>query len=141
MIAGYLTGTPHPTGAESVNCNLTAAGETDIHLSLAPSPRATEYEGIVVELIHQHRPAGWTTAKLLAITTRHIPVLVTGQLFYDSKHFINACPGVPQRAEQPKRFSLWEVHPMHRFLVCSTKDCDMEDLDTEGWIELRAWAP
>lgn len=141
MLSGFLVGKPHATGAESVNCGFSDPGETDFHINVAPSPRTSEYGSIVVEMIPQKRPAGWTTKKLLAAMRGGIPVFVSGQLFYDSKHFINARPGVKAREKQPKRFSLWEVHPLRGFLVCPSRDCDMRNPKGPGWTKIAMWTP
>jgi Bacterial SH3 domain len=141
MLSGYLVGKPHATGAESVNCGFSAAGETDFHINVAASPRSSEYQSVVVEMIPQKRPDSWTTGKLIAAEKAGMPIFVSGQLLYDSKHFINAKPGAKNRANQPKRFSLWEIHPIRAFLVCPTRDCDMHDAKSDGWVKLADWTP
>jgi hypothetical protein len=141
MLSGFLVGKPHATDGESVNCGFSHAGETDFHINVAPSPRSSEYHSIVVEMIPQKRPDGWTTRKLLAAMQDGIPVFVSGQLFYDSKHFINARPGLKGREKQPKRFSLWEIHPIRGFLVCPSRDCDLADPKGAGWTKLAVWTP
>ncbi|MFL6248388.1 MAG: SH3 domain-containing protein [Thermoanaerobaculia bacterium] len=141
MLSGFLVGKPHATGGESVNCGFSHAGETDFHINVAPSPRSSEHQSIVVEMIPQKRPESWTTRKLLAATRQAIPVFVSGQLFYDSKHFVNARPGLKGREKQPKRFSLWEIHPIRGFLVCPSRDCDMNNPKSAGWTKLAAWTP
>lgn len=141
MLSGFLVGKPHATGGESVNCGFSHAGETDFHINVAPSPRSSEHHSIVVEMIPQKRPDEWTTGKLVAAMHQGLPVFVSGQLFYDSKHFVNARPGLKGREKQPKRFSLWEVHPIRGLLVCPSRDCDMEDPKSAGWVKLAVWAP
>jgi len=48
----------------------------------------------------------------------------SGQLYFDSSHF--PCKGgVGKGAGNPKRKSLWEIHPIYKFEVC-TADCDGE---------------
>ena len=53
---------------------------------------------------------------------------VRGQLFYDNEHVVNDEPDHPVGG-QPKRFSLWEVHPITEFMICKIpkKACDPSD--------------
>jgi hypothetical protein len=123
-------------GSESVNC----AGDdgTDIHISVGPkTPHVSEYDGIVAEMIPQlPRPAGWNTATLNSLAGKQ--VLIIGSLAYDNEHFVNDEPAHP-KGTQPKRFSLWELHPITEFFVCPAGDgCDPAQLNQ--WQTLTAWA-
>jgi hypothetical protein len=73
------------------------------------SEDASEFEGIVVEMIPQSRRAKWTSANVRKLRGKLL--LIEGGLFYDNLHFVNgdAANPVPR---QPKRFSLWEIHPV-----------------------------
>jgi hypothetical protein len=122
-------------GSESVNC----AGDdgTDIHLSFGPkSTHPTEYDGIVAEMIPQlPRPAGWDSITLNRLAGKQ--VLVVGGLTYDNEHLVNDNAASP-KSGQPKRFSLWEVHPITAFYVCPAGDgCDPAQLGQ--WVTLTAW--
>ena len=122
-------------GSESVNC----AGNdgTDIHISVGPkSIHPTEFDGIVPEMIPQlPRPLGWDSSTLNRLAGKQ--VLVVGGVTYDNQHFVNDNPASP-RAGQPKRFSLWEVHPITEFFVCPAGDgCDPAQLSQ--WMTLTAW--
>lgn len=130
-ITGYLA-QMRPEGPESVNCKLKHVANNDFHLSIVPDSGDDEFHGIVVEMIPQDRPATWTTEALHKVRDKHVQVLVTGQLFYDAKHLVN--PGPDPKQGQPKRFSLWEVHPVQRFFVCTQASCDPGSPD--GWQEL-----
>jgi hypothetical protein len=47
-------------------------------------------------------------------------------------------PASPKKG-QPKRFSLWEIHPITAFYVCPAGDgCDPAQLGQ--WQTLTAWA-
>jgi hypothetical protein len=129
QVIGYLVGTPHANvGGESVNCRLKGPDNNDYHITIAPADGDTEFDGVVVEMIPQHRPSGWTLTKLRRLTTDHIPVLVQGQLLYDNKHVVNDDPDNVLNG-QPKRMSLWEVHPITGFFACvESKTCDEEQL-------------
>lgn len=123
-------------GGESVNCGKAAPNEPpyhDIHISLVPSADETnECSGIVVEMSPHHRPAEWTAENLMKVAKSQAPVRVTGDLFFDSSHV--PCvrgEGVPSN---PKRFSLWEVHPIYKFEVC-TGNCDGDG----QWADLSDW--
>jgi len=119
---GFLIGLPTrpgASGAESVNCRLTGVRNSDFHIPLGRHASDSEFEGIVVEMIPQGRNEGWTTKKLKNIAREARPVIVRGQLFYDNKHLVNDDPDEPKQG-QPKRFSLWEIHPVTELLVCMT---------------------
>jgi hypothetical protein len=121
-LTGFLIGLPHrpgASGAESVNCRLTGVRNSDFHIPMARHASDSEFEGIVVEMIPQGRNEAWTTKKLKNIAAEKRPVMVRGQLFYDNKHLVNDDPDEPKDG-QPKRFSLWEIHPVTEFLVCMT---------------------
>jgi hypothetical protein len=122
--------------AESVNCGGTDG--TDIHLSVGPkSAHPTEYDGIVAEMIPQvPRPTGWDSTTLNRLAGKQI--LIVGGLTYDNEHFVNDNPASP-KAGQPKRFSLWEIHPITAFYVCPAGDgCNAAQLGQ--WVTLTDWA-
>lgn len=125
-------------GGESVNCgkNVTdGAAFHDIHISLVESPDVTEEcSGVVAEMSPHHRPDAWTHANVDKVATLKLPVRVTGQLYFDSSHF--PCSGGQGAGEgNPKRVSLWEIHPIYKFEVC-TSGCD----GAGTWLPLDQWA-
>lgn len=124
LVAFLSEGTPHPNTGESVNCNLKKEPNNDIHISVAETKNASEFEGIVVEMIPQDRPANWTSAE---VDTLHGKVLlIEGGLFYDNLHFANGDANNPMGG-QPPRFSLWEIHPITSLKVCkknTVSQCD-----------------
>jgi hypothetical protein len=119
QVVGFIVGDPHPNSGESVNCGLRGAPDNDFHIPLGaePPPAGTEFQGIVVEMIPQDRNSGWTLTKLADIQARDLKVRVMGQLLYDNPHVPNDNPN-HAIGGQPKRMSLWEVHPITQFLVC-----------------------
>jgi hypothetical protein len=123
QVEGYLVGKPHPNTGESVNCNLTGSPNNDFHIPFASDPDQTPYEGIVVEMIPQDRPAQWNIGALSEVERARRQVLVTGQLFYDNEHRVNA-DEEDNKQGQPPRFSLFEVHPITAFAVCKSNSCD-----------------
>jgi hypothetical protein len=130
---------PHPNTGESVNCNLTAADDNDFHINITNSASQQEYAGIVVEMIPQDRSDEWSIDKLQAVRKLQRRVLVTGALFYDSIHVVNADPKHPIGG-QPKRFSLWEVHPIAAFFVCSKQDNSCDPHVKTNWVPLASFS-
>jgi hypothetical protein len=108
---------PRPSGGESVNCRFTGPEQNDFHITIVPRRADTEHRGVVVEMIPQGRPRGWTTEKLNDVLDQGRRVLVVGGLFYDNLHVVNDDPS-NEIARQPRRFSLWEIHPITEFYVC-----------------------
>jgi len=128
-------------GPESVNCGKppqpgavpNEPAYHDIHISLVPVDTETdECNGIVAEMSPHHRPAEWTAANVNKVASAHLPIRVTGQLFFDSSH--GPCENGQASAGNPKRFSLWEIHPIYKFEVCAG-DCS----GAGTWVSLEQW--
>lgn len=108
---------PKPAGPESVNCRLPLAANNDIHIPVVENSQDEEFSALVVEMIPQDRPDGWTSKKLKRAARDERPVIIRGHLFYDNKHLVN---GDSERDNgQPKRFTLWEIHPVSEFWICA----------------------
>jgi hypothetical protein len=139
QLSGFIsTGAkPHPNTGESVNCKFTQAANNDIHINIAPRPTDTELAGTVVEMVPWDRNAGWTLKKLVDVQKKKLRVLVQGGLFYDNLHFVNADPK-HVLGGQPKRFALWEIHPITGFFVCARAkaNCDPANPD-DNWTPLE----
>lgn len=125
-------------GGESVNCGKSVPDGAlfhDIHISLVGSPSVVdECSGVVAEMSPHHRPDAWTHGNVEKVSQAKLPVRVTGQLYFDSSHF--PCSGGQGAGEgNPKRVSLWEIHPIYKFEVC-TADCDAAGT----WVALDQWA-
>src|SRR5436305_100470 len=139
QLSGFIsTGAkPHANSGESVNCKFTQSADNDYHINLAGKPTDTELAGVVVEMVPWDRDPGWTLKKLLDVQTKKLRVLVQGGLFYDNLHFVNADPK-HVLGGQPKRFALWEIHPITGFFVCGKKDgsCDPANSD-DNWTPLE----
>jgi hypothetical protein len=129
-LVGFLapdgTGPHANSSGESVNCGLTKSANNDFHIPVTADTSASEFESIVVEMIPQDRPSEWTIKMLRSVQTKHKQVWIEGNLFYDGKHRVNADEDNPIGG-QPKRFTLWEIHPVTKFLVCEQADCDPAD--------------
>lgn len=74
------------------------------------------------------------------ISLRIVPTcahFAVGSLTYDNEHFVNDNPASP-KSGQPKRFALWEIHPITAFYVCPAGDgCDP---NAGQWVTLTDWA-
>lgn len=124
-------------GAESVNCgkNVPDVPENhDIHISIVEAPGQEECSGVVVEMIPHHRPTSWTPKNVNAVAAAKLPVRITGQLMFDSSH--SPCQNGTSISGDPKRSSLWEVHPVSEFDVCPQGDCR----SGIGWVSLEEFA-
>jgi len=118
---------PHANSSgESVNCRLPGTDNNDFHISLTPKAGGSEFEGIVVEMIPQKRNENWTTQRLVKAEQENRAVRVKGQLFFDNHHKVNNDPA-NNIGNQPKRMSLWEIHPITEFEVCTKSSCDAND--------------
>jgi hypothetical protein len=139
MISGFIAQglEPHANSGESVNCRRTAVADNDFHISLAARANQDEFAGIVVEMIPQDRPAGWTLSKLKTLKTQGRRVLVIGALFYDNAHVVNDDPENPLQG-QPRRFSIWEVHPITKFLVCRKANNACTPSTPSDWLPLES---
>ncbi len=133
---------------ETVNCGLNVPNVNashDIHIALLEKPRQTrssdpkaaqdkeECTGFVAEMIPHHRPAEWTACNVNDVADKGLRVRVTGQEFFDGSH-VPCKKGVPQ-GSNPKRVSLWEIHPIYSFEVCPSGDCA-----NGGWQPLQTFA-
>jgi hypothetical protein len=124
-------------GAESVNCETAVPNQPayhDIHIELVSAAGVTdECSGVVAEMIPHHRPDTWKADNVEQVAGAELPVRVTGQLFFDSSHF--PCQNGAAFGDNPKRVSLWEIHPVYQFEVCSSGDCS----SGTGWTPLDQW--
>jgi hypothetical protein len=129
-------------GPESVNCKKALPADStesllhDVHISLVASKDASpddECSGVVAEMSPHHRPDDWTHENVERAARAKLPVRVTGQLYFDSSHF--PCSKGQGVRSNPKRVSLWEIHPIYKFEVC-TANCDAAG----NWLALDEWA-
>lgn len=105
------------TGGEKVNCNMSGNPPNDIHIVLASKAGETdECTSTTAEMSPHYRPAGWTPDKLNSLKK---PVRIRGQLFYDNSHAVCG-----KTKPNPKRASLWEIHPVYKIDVCKSADLD-----------------
>jgi hypothetical protein len=130
-------------GGESVNCQLPSADENDVHIALGPAAGTQECASVTAEISPHYRPASWneignfkTDAKV-ASRLQAQPYRITGQLFFDGSH--KTCPcSAAKCGGNPRRASLWEIHPVYKIEVCkSGAPCD--DANDSDWLAFDAW--
>jgi len=120
-------------GGEAVNCNLPGNAPNDIHIVLmSDASDADECHSTTAEMSPHYRPANWTPQTLTALGK---PVRVRGQLFYDNSHV--PCSGTSR--PNPKRASLWEIHPVYSLEVCQHSDLEQcrNSNDPADWVPLK----
>lgn len=121
------------TGGEAVNCNMSGNPPNDIHIVLMADPNDTdECHSTTAEMSPHYRPANWTPDKLNALGK---PVRIKGQLFYDNSH----TPCTASTRPNPKRASLWEIHPVYSIEVCKSSNLDecRNSTDPSEWTQLQ----
>jgi hypothetical protein len=128
---------PHANSGESVNCRRTEEKSNDFHISFVERSGQDEFDGIVVEMIPQGRPPNWTLARLKSLKQSGRLVIVVGAIFYDNAHVVNADRENPLPG-QPRRFSLWEIHPITRFFVCKKANNTCNPNAGSDWTALEA---
>jgi len=143
QVMGFVVGTPHANTGESVNCNLHGEPNNDFHIAVSdqpqssfPSLKVAEFSAVVVEMIPQDRPEGWTLSRLDSQRDEGHAILVTGQLFYDNLHHPNGDPNHPLSG-QPRRFALWEIHPVSSLKVCTLPNNGCSPTNPAGWTPLE----
>jgi len=124
-----------PSGGESVNCSLSGAENNDVHVPVVEQPGDTEWASVVVEPIPQNRPLAWNIDNFKEVQSTQRRVLVLGALFYDNMHLVNSKPDYPIDL-QPKRFSLWEIHPVTAILICTKRDNSCDPGAKAEWIPI-----
>ena len=134
-LTGYIArgpAAPHPNrSGENVNCGIKGAENNDIHISITEKKGQDEFEGVVVEMIPQDRDEKWTSGRLTTIQRKQYKVRIQGQLFFDNEHRVNS-KSVSFIKTDPKRRSVWEIHPITSFEVCTKSACNDGD-----WIALE----
>ncbi|HEY6253357.1 MAG TPA: hypothetical protein VI685_25655, partial [Candidatus Angelobacter sp.] len=117
---------------EAVNCNIPGNDTNDIHIVLVQSPGDDECTSTTAEMSPHFRPATWTPQNIMSASSGH-PIRVQGHLFYDGSHV--PCSGASR--PNPKRVSLWEVHPVYSFEVCTQTTLADCQKSTAEWTPLE----
>jgi hypothetical protein len=157
-VIGYLYYV-QKTGAESSNCLLDGKGDpegadVDFHIGLGFDSdtakkvlgnkiakgrlkRSLQMTSVVVEMTPHYRSSFengvWTLENLQKVVGRQVKVV--GQLLVDNEHNRDSDNCARSGADKTKcwRASIWELHPVTNFLVCSTDSCAK---DSPNWVEL-----
>jgi hypothetical protein len=102
---------------ENVNCKLPTKDDNDIHIELTMDLADDDpCNGVTAEMSPHFRPEAWS--ELVDLKKFARPVRITGPLFFDDSH--QPChDGV---RPNPKRTSVWEIHPVYQLEVCKAKE-------------------
>jgi hypothetical protein len=141
-------------GAESSNCELTAPEDTDYHIGIgfdksvaasgmphakptAADKTALKQTAAVVEMTPQYRDSfalEWTIDAVKAVLGKQVKVI--GQLMADNEHNVTKdnC-GLAGHGENCWRASIWELHPVTSFQVCTLKD-GLCTQNGPGWADI-----
>ena len=130
-------------GGESVNCGHTepndgdpACTRTDIHVPIVEEVDGHEVQSVVTEPIPQGPNVKvWTPAAFRAVKKQGRRLLIKGGLFYDSHHIVNTDDN--STLTEPKRFTLWEIHPITAVLVCNRPDNKCDPETATDWNPLK----
>ncbi len=125
----------HNSGAESVNCRLTGPANTDIHIPIVETAGGEERTGVVVEMIPQSRSPNWTQRSLRATAVAGTLVMFVGRLFFDSPHLVNG--GTRAIERQPRRSSLWEIHPVVGYYECTAPNNTCTTASLTDWHQVN----
>lgn len=133
-VVRYVAFISHPrysntSKGESVNCKRGGRGSNDIHVDLVRSKGEDACRSVTMEVIPHFRPEYWEVDILKEITN---PVRVTGHLFFDGSHK----PCTADKVHNPKRVTVWEIHPVYAIDVCKWKSINSCSANNEA-----AWEP
>jgi len=122
-IVRYVGFVSHPRNSnkskgEAVNCKRGGAESNDIHIDLLRSPDEPACRSITVEIVPHFRPPAWEVEILKLPQFVGRPMRFTGHLFFDASH--RPCKNDNDKVN-PKRASIWEIHPVYAIDVCKFK--------------------
>ena len=132
-------------GAESVNCghknsndapDTSPCTRTDIHVPIVANANGRQVKSFVSEPIPQGPNVKvWTPAAFMGMKKQGRRLLIRGGLFYDSIHIVNTSESAA--SSQPKRFTIWEIHPITAVLVCKRQDNKCDPRTATDWTPLK----
>jgi len=116
---------------ESVNCKRPDAESNDIHIVLGQnSNQDDECSSVTAEMSPHFRPDIWDPTTLNQ-NNAHL-YRFTGQLFFDASH--RPCTG--GTGPNPKRSSLWEIHPVYAVDICTDASNNCVVDSDANWVSL-----
>jgi hypothetical protein len=132
LVAFVINAHPSNVGSgESVNCKLKPAESNDIHIMLGQnSNQDDECSSVTAEMTPHFRPDTWTPNNMNQNNARLFRF--TGQLFFDASH--KPCTG--STGPNPKRSSIWEIHPVYGVEICSDSRNSCKVDSDQNWIAL-----
>jgi hypothetical protein len=117
---------------EHVNCDIPGNATNDIHIVLMKDiDDNDDCHSTTAEMSPHYRLPSWTPENLNAVKDH--PVRIQGQLFFDGNHH-TPCHG--NTRPNPKRASLWEIHPVYAVDVCSETTIAECRSGTAEWTSL-----
>jgi hypothetical protein len=119
------------SAGEAVNCGIPGTATNDIHIVLLKDPNDDECLSTTAEMSPHYRPLDWTDNNLMKASAGH-PVRLQGHLFFDGSH--TPCSGSSR--PNPKRASLWEIHPVYSVDVCKQTTIAECQSSTAEWTPL-----
>jgi hypothetical protein len=130
---------------ETVNCNVPGFASNDLHIVLMDPTSGgagqDDCSSATAEMSPHFRPAAWSNLDLK--TPNKNVVRFTGPLFFDNAHQPCASLKDSENATlNPKRSSIWEVHPVYQFDVCTSaavSKCDVNSNDASIWVPYDKW--
>lgn len=134
------------SAGEEVNCKISGSAHSDIHIVLVDPASGgrnqDECSSVTAEMSPHFRPAAWSELNK-KIPTGNV-IRVTGPIFFDNAHV--PCAGLvqvktgPHPDRAPFRSSLWEVHPVYEFEVCTNTDATKcKENDDSAWKPYDQW--
>jgi hypothetical protein len=132
IVAFVINAHPSNVGSgESVNCKRPDAESNDIHIVLGQnSNQDDECSSVTAEMSPHFRPDAWTPNNMNQNNARLFRF--TGHLFFDGSH--KPCTG--STGPNPKRSSLWEIHPVYAVQVCGNTNNTCKVDSDQDWIAL-----
>jgi hypothetical protein len=116
---------------ESVNCQTPGIENNDIHIVLGQNSNSDdECSSVTAEISPHFRPDVWIPDNLNSNNARLFRF--TGQLFFDAAHR----PCVGGTGPNPKRISLFEIHPAYAVEICTDKNNSCTVDSDQNWVPL-----
>src|SRR5262249_10145679 len=152
-VIGYLY-YAFPSGAESCNCKLAGPKDVDFHIGIGfdadlagqirngeePEQKTLEQNAVVVEMTPHYRgrvKRRWTVQRLENVLGQQVKVV--GQLTADTEHAKakDVCELAESADQKDKcwRISMWELHPVTDFFVCTSSSPCSDD--SSEWKKLE----